>query len=55
MSLCALYAPTRHLPLKVRLFIDYLVERFNPPLSWELGNAEKADVKARRQTSKVRN
>jgi DNA-binding transcriptional LysR family regulator len=28
LSLYAVYHPTRHLPVKVRLFIDFLVERF---------------------------
>jgi DNA-binding transcriptional LysR family regulator len=28
LSLYAIYPPTRHLALKVRLFIDFLVERF---------------------------
>jgi DNA-binding transcriptional LysR family regulator len=28
LTLYALYPPTRHLALKVRLFIDFLVERF---------------------------
>lgn len=28
LTLYALYPPTRHLPVKVRLFIDFLVERF---------------------------
>jgi len=30
LSLYAIYHPTRHLPVKVRLFIDFLVERFKP-------------------------
>jgi DNA-binding transcriptional LysR family regulator len=29
LSLYALYPPTRHLAVKVRLFIDFLVERFS--------------------------
>lgn len=33
LFVCALYPPTRHLAVKVRVFIDFLVERFsgNPP------------------------
>jgi DNA-binding transcriptional LysR family regulator len=30
LALYAIYHPTRHLPVKVRLFIDFLVERFGP-------------------------
>jgi len=29
LALYAVYPPTRHLSVKVRLFIDFLVERFN--------------------------
>lgn len=37
----ALYLPTRHLPNKVRVFIDFLVERFGPEPYWDrpAGNA----------------
>jgi DNA-binding transcriptional LysR family regulator len=31
LSLYALYPPTRHLAVKVRVFIDFLVERFSKP------------------------
>ena len=31
LSLYAIYPPTRHLAVKVRLFIDYLVETFAKP------------------------
>jgi DNA-binding transcriptional LysR family regulator len=31
----ALYAPTRHLAVKVRLFIDFLVERFGRNPLWD--------------------
>ena len=31
----ALYLPTRHLPNKVRVFIDFLVERFGPEPYWD--------------------
>jgi DNA-binding transcriptional LysR family regulator len=31
----AVYLPTRHLPAKVRAFIDYLVERFGPHPYWD--------------------
>ena len=30
LALYAIYPPTRHLSVKVRLFIDFLVERFGP-------------------------
>lgn len=36
LSLCAIYPPTRHLSLKVRLFIDFLVERFGNRPYWDL-------------------
>jgi DNA-binding transcriptional LysR family regulator len=36
LSLYAVYAPTRHLSLKVRVFIDFLVERFDGQPSWDL-------------------
>jgi DNA-binding transcriptional LysR family regulator len=29
LALYAIYPPTRHLAVKVRLFIDFLVERFS--------------------------
>ena len=29
LALYAIYPPTRHLSVKVRLFIDFLVERFS--------------------------
>jgi len=31
----ALYLPTRHLPAKVRTFIDFLVNRFGPKPYWD--------------------
>ncbi len=31
----ALYLPTRHLPAKVRAFIDFLLERFGPAPYWD--------------------
>jgi DNA-binding transcriptional LysR family regulator len=31
----AVYLPTRHLPAKVRAFIDFLVERFTPQPYWD--------------------
>jgi len=33
LALYAIYPPTRHLSVKVRLFIDFLVERFGPEAS----------------------
>jgi DNA-binding transcriptional LysR family regulator len=37
LSVCALYPPTRHLPVKVRVFIDFLVERFGNNPYWDKG------------------
>jgi DNA-binding transcriptional LysR family regulator len=31
----AIYLPTRHLPAKIRAFIDYLLERFGPAPYWD--------------------
>ena len=36
LSLYAVYPPTRHLSAKVRLFIDFLVERFGARPYWDL-------------------
>jgi DNA-binding transcriptional LysR family regulator len=36
LSLYAIYPPNRHLSVKVRLFIDFLVERFGQYPSWDL-------------------
>lgn len=36
LSVCAIYPPTRHLPVKVRLFIDFLVERFGNTPYWDV-------------------
>ena len=33
----AVYLPNRHLPAKVRAFIDFLVERFSPDPYWDRG------------------
>jgi DNA-binding transcriptional LysR family regulator len=35
LTLYALYPPTRHLAVKVRLFIDFLVDRFGNLPSWD--------------------
>lgn len=37
---CALYPPTRHLAMKVRVFIDFLVERFGNKPYWEEGGGQ---------------
>jgi DNA-binding transcriptional LysR family regulator len=34
LTLYAIYPPTRHLAVKVRLFIDFLVERFGSDSAW---------------------
>jgi len=31
----AIYMPTRHLPLKIRVFVDFLAERFGPQPYWD--------------------
>jgi DNA-binding transcriptional LysR family regulator len=36
ISICAIYPETRHLSIKVRLFIDFLVERFGGRPYWDL-------------------
>ena len=36
LSLYAIYPPTRHLSVKVRLFIDHLVDRFGSRQYWDL-------------------
>ena len=35
LSVCALYPPTRHVSMKVRAFIDFLVERFGDRPYWD--------------------
>jgi DNA-binding transcriptional LysR family regulator len=37
LSVCALYPPTRHLAVKVRVFIDFLIERFGNNPYWDKG------------------
>ncbi|KXU99970.1 hypothetical protein CR51_21665 [Caballeronia megalochromosomata] len=32
----AVYLPTRHIPSKVRAFIDFFVEKFGPTPYWDL-------------------
>lgn len=34
LSVCALFPPTRHLAMKVRVFIDFLVEQFGKDPGW---------------------
>jgi DNA-binding transcriptional LysR family regulator len=36
ISVYAIYPPTRHLSVKVRLFIDFLIERFGGRPYWDL-------------------
>jgi DNA-binding transcriptional LysR family regulator len=33
--LYAVHLPNRHLPLKTRVFLDYLLERFGPDPYWD--------------------
>jgi DNA-binding transcriptional LysR family regulator len=35
MHVCALYPPTRHLPLRMRVFIDFLVGNFTRQSDWD--------------------
>lgn len=41
--LYAVHLPNRHLPPKVRVFIDYLQQRFGDPPYWDRGDALPAD------------
>jgi len=36
IAVYAIYPPTRHLSVKVRMFIDFLVERFGDRPYWDL-------------------
>jgi DNA-binding transcriptional LysR family regulator len=38
LALYAIYPPTRHLAVKVRLFIDFLVARFSGVPAWEISH-----------------
>jgi DNA-binding transcriptional LysR family regulator len=49
LALYAVYPPTRHLSVKVRLFIDFLVERFGR----EGDEAEGLRESVRDQTSRA--
>ena len=40
----AIYPPTRHLAVKVRLFIDFLVERFSAGPEAGIGRASTMDA-----------
>jgi hypothetical protein len=40
----ALYPPTRHLAVKVRLFIDFLVERFSAGPEAGIGRSSTMDA-----------
>ena len=40
----AVYLPTRHLPAKVRVFIDFLLERFGPQPYWDARQGAARDV-----------
>jgi DNA-binding transcriptional LysR family regulator len=46
LALYAVYPPTRHLSVKVRLFIDFLVERF--------GRENEPDARRRTEGSTAR-
>jgi DNA-binding transcriptional LysR family regulator len=56
-NLYALYLPNRHLTAKVRVFIDFLLTRFEPPPYWDRGwNAANAGLSkpAKRSVRKPR-
>jgi DNA-binding transcriptional LysR family regulator len=44
LTLYAIYPPTRHLAVKVRLFIDFLVERFSAGPEAGIGRSSKLDA-----------
>jgi len=44
LSVYALYPPTRHVPVKVRVFIDFLVARFSRNAPWSVADEVKANV-----------
>jgi DNA-binding transcriptional LysR family regulator len=49
-NLYAIYLPNRHLSPKVRVFIDFLVERFAPPPYWDRGWAGSPLDRSRTET-----
>jgi len=50
LSLFAIYPPTRHLSVKVRVFIDFLVKRFGGQPRWEVFDQDSADPRRRKST-----
>ena len=44
LSVCALYPPTRHLSMKVRVFIDFRVERFGDKPYWDAEAGKDAPI-----------
>jgi len=44
LTLYAIYPPTRHLAVKVRLFIDFLVERFSAGPEAGIGRSSTMDA-----------
>jgi DNA-binding transcriptional LysR family regulator len=44
LTLYAIYPPTRHLAVKVRLFIDFLVERFSAGPEAGIGRSSAMDA-----------
>jgi len=53
-NLYALYLPNRHLSAKVRVFIDFLLERFEPPPYWDRDWAALPASDSRRGKKAVR-
>jgi DNA-binding transcriptional LysR family regulator len=49
-NLYAIYLPNRHLSPKVRVFIDFMVERFAPPPYWDRGWAGSPLDRSRTET-----
>jgi DNA-binding transcriptional LysR family regulator len=44
LTIYAIYPPTRHLAVKVRLFIDFLVERFSAGPEAGIGRSSTMDA-----------
>jgi len=52
-NLYAVYLPNRHLSAKVRAFIDFLLERFEPPPYWDRGWTALDTTSAGAKTGRV--
>ena len=54
LNLYALYLPNRHLSAKVRVFIDFLLARFEPPPYWDRGWSASKPGRSERSTKSAR-